>query len=95
MGLGRRRHVPIALKEKMVVMHGAHRLSGCRIADLMGVHPSTVRRALKNAYTIGTVVKKPLCVGCRRMLNGIDCAVRGFYPTSSIYRGSDTYHPVP
>ena len=60
----------------MVVMHGAHQLPKRRIAELMGVHPSTLRRTLKNAYTTGSVVKKPLQNGGRRALNGVDCAVR-------------------
>ena len=59
------------------MMHGTHQLSKSKIAKLMGVHPSTVRHALDNAYATGSVVKKPLReVGCRRMLSGIDCAVR-------------------
>ena len=76
MGLGYRQHVPVALKEQMVVMHGTRKLQTCKIAELMGVHPSTVRRVLKNAYTTGSVVKEPLQNGGRRMLNGVDCAVR-------------------
>lgn len=76
MGLGYRQHIPVPLKEQMVTMHAVHQLRKSRIAELMGVHPSTVRRALKNAYTTGSVVKKPLQSGGRRMLNGVDCAVR-------------------
>ena len=76
MGLGHRRHIPVSLKEQIVVMHGAHRLPQCKVAELMGVHPSTVNRVLKNAYTNGSVVKVPLQNGGRRVLNGLDCAVR-------------------
>ena len=76
MGLGYRRHVPVPLKEQMVVMHATHQLQKSKIARLMGVHLSTVRCALKNAYTTGSVVKAPLQNGGRRVLNGVDCAVR-------------------
>jgi transposase len=76
MGAGYRRHIHISLKEEMVVMHARHLLSKSKIAYLMGVHPSTVRRTLRNVYTTGSIVKTPLQVGGRRVLNGIDCAVR-------------------
>jgi len=75
MRLGYRRHIPVSLKEQMVVMHGVHRLPKHKVAAFMGVHPSTVRRALKNAYNTGSVIKEPLQNGGRRMLNGVDCAV--------------------
>ena len=53
-GLGCQRHIPIQTKGQMVVMHGAQRLPKSKIAELMGVHASTVRRTLKNAYTTGS-----------------------------------------
>ena len=60
MGLGYQRHVPTPLKGEMVFMHGLHQLPKRKVASLIGVHPSTVRRTLNNAYTTGSVVKKPL-----------------------------------
>ena len=51
MRLGYRKHVPVSLKEQMVVMpHQAHRLSERKVAKLMGVHRFhrlSVRRTLK------------------------------------------------
>ena len=76
MTLGYRRHIPTSLKEQMVIMHSAHQVSNSEIARLMDVHPSTVRRVVKKMRTTGSVVKRPLQIGPRRALNGIDCAVR-------------------
>ena len=59
----------------MVVMHCVHRLPKSEIAQLMDVHPSTVRRVVKKMRMTGSVVKHPLQSGPRRVLNGIDCAV--------------------
>ena len=63
----------------MVVMHGAYQLPTCKVAELMGVHLLTVRCALRNSYSTGSVTKGPLQNGGQQMLNDIDCAVCGLY----------------
>jgi len=75
MRLGCRRHIPAPLKEQMVIMHLVHRVPKSEVAELIGVHPSTVRRAVRKMRKTGSVVKQPLRGGPRRILNGIDCAV--------------------
>ena len=49
-GLGYRQHISVSLKEQMIRVHRAHRLSKRWVAKLIGVHwchPSRGRRALK------------------------------------------------
>ena len=47
-----------------------------QVAELLDVNTRTVRRVTKLEAETGSVVREPFAKGPRRMLNGIDCAVR-------------------
>ena len=83
MSPSRRQHIPTPIKEQMVIIHWVHDVPKSKIAQLMDVHPSTVRRAVEKMRTTELVVKRPLQSGPRRALSGIDCAVGVVYLCSS------------
>ena len=76
---GNRRHIPIAIKELMIILQTRNRMKKARIADLLDVDPRTVRRVTKLEAETGSVVREPIVKGPHWMLNGIDCAVRCNY----------------
>lgn len=79
MSLGNRRHIPIAIKELMITLQTVKGLKKKQVAELLDVDVRTVRRVTKLEAETGSVVREPLVKGPRRMLNGIDCAVRRLY----------------
>ena len=79
MSSGNRRHIPIAIKELMITLQTKKRLKKRQVADLLDVNPRTVRRVTKLEAETGSVVREPILKGPRRLLNGIDCAVRHIY----------------
>ena len=90
MSLGNRRHIPVAIKELMVTLQTTKGLKKKEVADLLDVNIRTVRRVTKLEAESGSVVRVPLVKGPRRLLNGIDCAVRSIY---SIHRDVLTLNP--
>ena len=83
-----RRHIPVPLKEQMVIMYLLHRIPISKVAQLMDVHPSTVRRAVKKMQMTGSIATPPLQIGRQRALSGIDCAVGPI--THSCFFGAQT-----
>ena len=76
MSLGKRRHIPTAIKDLMVTLHVRKGFKKKQVADLLDVGVRTVRRVLKLEAETGLVIREPISKGPRRLLNGIDCAVR-------------------
>lgn len=76
MPLGNRRHIPTTIKKLMVDLQTTKKMNKRQVAALLGVNPRTVRRVTKLEAETGSVVRVPVQRGPRRMLNGIDCAVR-------------------
>jgi len=79
MSSGNQRHIPIAIKELMITLQTKKGLKKKRVADLLDVDPRTVRQVTKIEAETGSVVREPVPKGPRRLLNGIDCAVRHIY----------------
>lgn len=77
MSLGNRRHIPTVIKELMITLQTRKRVKKAQVAYLLDVDPRTVRRVTRLEAETGSVVRKPIVKGPRRILNGIDCAVRG------------------
>ena len=73
---GNRRHIPTVIKELMVTLQTRKRLKKAQIAYLLDVDPRTVRRVTRLEAETGSVIRTPVVGGPRRILNGIDCAVR-------------------
>jgi len=76
---GNRQHIPIAIKELMVTLQTTKGLKKKQVADLLDVDTRTVRRVTRLEAETGFVVQRPVSKGPRRVLNGIDCAVRRVY----------------
>ena len=80
MSPGNRRHIPAVIKELMVSLQVRKGLKKQQVADLLDINVRTVRRVTKLDAETGSVVRQPISKGPRRMLNGIDCAVRHIVP---------------
>ena len=80
MSLGNRRHIPIAIKELMVTLQARKGMKKKQVAELLDVSTRTVRRVTKLEAETRSVVREAFAKGPRRLLNGIDCAVR--HPSS-------------
>ena len=76
MSTGNRRYIPPSIKELMVTLQTRKRLKKSQVAALLDVSPRTVRRVTKLEAETGSVIRQQSPVGARRMLNGVDCAVR-------------------
>ena len=64
----------------MVALQVRKGLKKPQVADLLGVDIRTVWRVTKLEAETGSVVREPISKGPRRLLNGIDCAVRCVSP---------------
>ena len=91
MPLGNRRHIPTAIKELMITLQTTKGLKKKQVAHLLDVNVRTVRRITKLEAETGSVVREPVLKGPRRMLNGIDCAVRR---SRSIFRDPHTLRGI-
>jgi len=87
MPFGNRRHIPVAIKEAMITLHTTKGLKKKEVADLLDVDVRTVRRVTRLEAETGSVVRESFLKGCRRLLNGIDCA----YLESLLERTPDLY----
>ena len=94
MSPGRRRHIPVPLKEQMVIMHWVYRLPKPKVAELMDVHPLTVHCAVEKMRKTGSVVRYPLQSGPYRALNGIDCAVSTILRATASYSDFSLVHRI-
>ena len=92
MSSGNRRHIPIAIKELIITLQTKKGLKKKQVADLLDINPRTVRPATGHK-TRGR--DRISCSGAssetgpRRLLNGIDCAVRRIYLVHNVKRQRD------
>ena len=80
-------HIPVPLKEQMVLMHWVHQLSQSKVAQLMDIHQLTMHHAVKKMRKTGWVTGSSAQSGQPRVLNGVDCAISTILYACAKYPG--------